>query len=239
METYMIEDPWLSIVMQTNCYNVTCNTIEDYSEHRKPLLNKETFFTTVRTQVSPDDRLLKLDKTILFVSTMNSYSWTPSDVYSNISNSNVNLYREDNFQDVINIANGAFTSDRFHNDPRISKTFADKIKLSWLKANLSQNRETVTLIYTSPNNKNILGFNSVVVKENSIAIDLISVSSEFRRLGVATELINASKKLALDRGLSLTVGTQKSNAANDLYLKNGFVLKESVFISHDTNTTFQ
>jgi ribosomal protein S18 acetylase RimI-like enzyme len=79
----------------------------------------------------------------------------------------------------------------------------------------------------------------MVIKENSIVIDLIAVSSEFRRLGVATALISASKKLALNRGLLLTVGTQKNNTANDLYLKNGFILKESIFVSHDTNITFQ
>ena len=79
----------------------------------------------------------------------------------------------------------------------------------------------------------------MVIKENSIVIDLIAVSSEYRRLGVANALIGASKKLALSRGLLLTVGTQKTNTANDLYLKNGFVLKESLFVSHDTNKMFQ
>jgi ribosomal protein S18 acetylase RimI-like enzyme len=78
----------------------------------------------------------------------------------------------------------------------------------------------------------------MVIKENSIAIDLIAVSKGFRRLGIAKKLVDAGKKLAAKRELLLTVGTQKNNIANDLYLKNGFKLKETYFVSHDTNATF-
>lgn len=235
----MNEDPWLSRVMNANCYNTTCNNIEDYLKFRKSLIDKKSFFVTVRTKISPNNEVIKYDETIRFISIMNSYSWRPNEIFSDMNNSNVNLYSNDDFQGVMSVANGSFESDRFHNDPRISKSFANRIKMDWLKDNLSQCRETITYIFTSPDSGNILGFNSMVIKENSIVIDLIAVSSEFRRLGVATALISASKKLALNRGLLLTVGTQKNNTANDLYLKNGFILKESIFVSHDTNITFQ
>ena len=235
----MNEDPWLSRVMNTNCYITACNNIEDYLKFRKSLIDKKSFFVTVRTKISPNNEVIKYDETIRFISIMNSYSWTPNEIFSEMNNSNVNLYSNDDFQGVMSVANGSFESDRFHNDPRISKSFANRIKMDWLKDNLSQCRETITYIFTSPDSGNILGFNSMVIKENSIVIDLIAVSSEFRRLGVATALISASKKLALNRGLLLTVGTQKNNTANDLYLKNGFILKESIFVSHDTNITFK
>ena len=235
----MNEDPWLSKVMNTNCYNTTCNSIEDYSKIRKLLIDINSFFVTVHTKIPPKNEEIEYDKTIRFVSTMNSYSWKPDKIFSNLNDNNIKLYDNDNFQSVMSIANGSFESDRFHNDPRISKSFANRIKMDWLKDNLSQCRETITYIFTSPNNEDILGFNSMVIKENSIVIDLIAVSSEYRRLGVANALIGASKKLALSRGLLLTVGTQKTNTANDLYLKNGFVLKESLFVSHDTNKMFQ
>jgi ribosomal protein S18 acetylase RimI-like enzyme len=238
-KAHMNEDPWLSKVMNTNCYNTAFNSIEDYSKIEKSLIDKSSFFVTIRTKDSPNNEVIKKNKTIKFVSTMNSYSWEPNEIVSDMNNINVTLYGNDDFQGVMSIANGSFKSDRFHNDPRISKSFANRIKMDWLKDNLSQCRETITYIFTSPGTKNILGFNSMVIKDNSIVIDLIAVSSEFRRLGVATALISASKKLALNRGLLLTVGTQKNNTANDLYLKNGFTLKESIFVSHDTNITFQ
>ena len=235
----MNEDPWLSRVMNTNCYNTVCNNIEDYLNFRNSLIDKKSFFVTVRTKIPPNNEVIKYDETIKFVATMNSYSWTPNETFSYRDNSNVNLYSNEDFQGVMSVANGSFESDRFHNDSRISNSFANRIKMDWLKDNLSQCRETITYIFSSSNNRNILGFNSMVIKENSIVIDLIAVSSQFRGIGVATALISASQKLALNRGLLLTVGTQKNNTANDLYLKNGFILKESIFVSHDTNTTFQ
>ena len=233
----MNEDYWLSKAMNANCYGITCKSIEAYYKHRKSLVDNETFFVTVKTKIPPKNKMFNFDS-IKFVSTMNAYSWIPSDVDLFIDNSNVKLYSDNHFQNVMNIANGAFTSDRFHNDPRISDAFADKIKLDWLKSNLLNHRETVTYIYTSPGGKNILGFNSMVIKEKSIAIDLIAISNEFRRLGIAKELVNVGKKLAVKRRLLLTVGTQSNNIANDLYLKNDFKLKETYFMFHDTNTTF-
>ena len=234
----MKPDPWLSKIMNSNCYDFSCTTIEEYLSHRKFILDLNTFFVTLRTSQSPANKLDELGKTFRYITTMNSYIWIPDSMQVSMEIENIKIYNAEDYTSVLNIADNAFTADRFHNDPRISKTFADKIKLDWLKSNLLKHRETVTFIYTSQDERNILGFNSMVIKENSIAIDLIAVSKGFRRLGIAKKLVDAGKKLAAKRELLLTVGTQKNNIANDLYLKNGFKLKETYFVSHDTNATF-
>ena len=69
----MNEDPWLSRVMNANCYNTTCNNIEDYLKFRKSLIDKKSFFVTVRTKISPNNEVIKYDETIRFISIMNSY----------------------------------------------------------------------------------------------------------------------------------------------------------------------
>jgi ribosomal protein S18 acetylase RimI-like enzyme len=229
------QDLWLSRVMNINCYNFTCSSIGEYLSFKRLNFDQKSFFVTLRTTKLPKYDLAEFDKTILFITAMNNYFWIPDKNFSISDNPFIKLYNIEDYKGVVDVANHSFTADRFHKDSRISKSLADRIKIEWLESNLLKCRETVTFVYISPFDKKVLGFNSLLINKDSIAIDLIAVSTEFRRKGVGTALINAGKKLAQDRGLRLTVGTQKDNLANSLYLKNGFILHDVLFVSHDTS----
>jgi len=229
------QDLWLSRVMNISCYNFTCNTVAEYLTFKRLNFDQKSFFITLRTKKPPEYDLAEFDKTFLFITAMNSYFWIPDKNFSISDNPFIKLYNIEDYNGIVDVANHSFNADRFHKDSRISKSLANRIKIEWLESNLLKRRETVTFVYISPFDKKVLGFNSLLINKDSIAIDLIAVSSEFRRKGVATALINAGKKLAQDRGLRLIVGTQKDNLANSLYLKNDFIFHEVLFLSHDTN----
>ena len=113
--------------------------------------------------------------------------------------------------------------------------FANKIKQEWLSANLKESRKTTNLIYKHPNNLKVVAFCSLLVRDDFLLIDLIAVSQEFRGRGIGKALISSSQLIAADSGMSLLVGTQVENNANQLYVTSGFVAQEQTFVFHDTN----
>ena len=136
------------------------------------------------------------------------------------------------FDQVLSIGKNAFEHDRFNLDKRIDKNLAIKIKQSWLQANLLRERETKNLIYKLPSNA-IIGFNSLLVTNKFLTIDLIAVNEQNRGQGIASKLVRASQIYAQGLNLPIKVGTQQGNIANKLYNNNGFVLHETLSIFHD------
>jgi GNAT superfamily N-acetyltransferase len=80
-----------------------------------------------------------------------------------------------------------------------------------------------------------VAFCSLLVRDDFLLIDLIAVSQEFRGRGIGKALISSSQLIAADSGMSLLVGTQVENNANQLYVTSGFVAQEQTFVFHDTN----
>jgi|MesohylFT_1024984.scaffolds.fasta_scaffold24326_2 hypothetical protein len=235
----MEKDIWLSRVMSTNCYKFKCDSIYEYLDIRNSVCNSGSFFTTVKTKSMPE-RLTYGDKnSIHWVSSMNTYIWNTTNYSYSKQNRNIRFYESDNFREISEIASNSFDTDRFHNDPRISKSFADKIKKEWVSSNLKGSRKSITLVYTYPNDTKVVAFNSLLVTKEFLIIDLIAVLNEFRKRGIGAELIQASQKIAADRNLPLVVGTQVKNPANHLYIKNSFKIKEQSFVFHDTDQIFK
>jgi ribosomal protein S18 acetylase RimI-like enzyme len=226
----MEQDLWLTAIMGTNCYKVNCDSINEYLYIRNSLSDIESSFITVKTRVKPENSTYGSKKQIRWVSSMNSYIWDcrKKDV-------NIYAYEPNDFIEAVEIAGNSFSTDRFHCDPRISKLFANKIKQEWLSANLKESRKTTNLIYKHPNNLKVVAFCSLLVRDDFLLIDLIAVSQEFRGRGIGKALISSSQLIAADSGMSLLVGTQVENNANQLYVTSGFVAQEQTFVFHDTN----
>jgi ribosomal protein S18 acetylase RimI-like enzyme len=104
--------------------------------------------------------------------------------------------------------------------------------MSWIGANLRQERNTKTFVSRSEDGK-IQGFSSLLLSKNLITIDLIAVDPEFRNKGIASALVRVSQEFAHSRSLPLEVGTQQTNPANRIYRKNGFILQNVLHVSHD------
>ena len=235
----MEKDIWLSKVMSTNCYKINCDSIQEYLDLRNLAYDLESFFITVKTKGIPNRFTYGNNNSIRWVSSMNTYIWNTTNYSYSKQNRNIHFYENNNFGEISEIASNSFNTDRFHNDPRISKSFADKIKKEWVSSNIKGSRESITLVYTYPNDTKVVAFNSLLVTKEFLIIDLIAVLNEFRKRGIGGELIQASQKIAADRNLPLVVGTQVKNPANHLYIKNSFKIKEQTFVFHDTNQIFK
>jgi hypothetical protein len=235
----MKEDIWLTKVMQTNCLNYSCNSIFDYLEVKKTIDLVEPYFITVKTKEAPEKNINFSDNQLKWICNMNSYVWNNNTSVSTQNNDNIFYYNEINFTAVSEIASNSFTTDRFHLDPRISKSCADKIKKEWIGGNLKGSRESINLVYKYPVDLKIVAFNSLLITDEFLIIDLIAVSNEYRGKGIGRELIKASQKLAAARNLPLIAGTLVENVANKLYAKSDFKIKEQTFVFHDTNQFFK
>ena len=184
----MEKDIWLSRVMSTDCYKFKCDSIYEYLDIRNSVCNSGSFFTTVKTKSMPE-RLTYGDKnSIHWVSSMNTYIWNTTNYSYSKQNRNIHFYESDNFREISEIASNSFNMDRFHNDPRISKSFADKIKKEWVSSNLKGSRKSITLVYTYPNDTKVVAFNSLLVTKEFLIIDLIGSAkgAEFVSAAVLT-----------------------------------------------------
>jgi ribosomal protein S18 acetylase RimI-like enzyme len=232
-------DEWLTRIMNTNCYVYKCNSIFEYLELKKTINYTEPYFCTIKVKKNSEICVENDTRSVLKICKMKTYSWNSFATIPKQLNQNISFYEFPDRQEILKIAKDSFLQDRFHSDPRISKGLADKIKSRWISDNLSRKRNSMTLVYRNPKNSKVSAFSSLLINNDSLVIDLIAVSSNFRKNGIGSELVKASQLMASLRNLPLIVGTQEENHANELYRNNNFNLIHEIFVYHDTNQVFK
>jgi ribosomal protein S18 acetylase RimI-like enzyme len=138
-------------------------------------------------------------------------------------------------KDVLTVAATSFRYSRFHLDPMVPKSIADRIKHDWVLSYLRKQRGH-RLLGAFVDNR-VAGFiailDSRVNDRHARTIDLIGVSPDFQRQGVGQELMNdfmLSNKKECD---ILRVGTQAANLPSmRLYQKLGFAIVDTSFVLH-------
>lgn len=127
--------------------------------------------------------------------------------------------------DVIAIAKKAFLFSRFHQDDHIPKSLANQIKADWVANYFCGKRGDCMIV--ARYNKKVVGFLMLV---NKVTIDLIAISLDFQRMGIASALIAyANEKIGL-----LKAGTQLNNQSSiAMYQKSGFLLKQASYVLHN------
>lgn len=137
---------------------------------------------------------------------------------------NIDFVKSEEQQGVIAIAKDAFLSSRFHQDDRIPKPLANQIKADWVRNYFLGKRGDSMIVARI--DKRIVGFLLLI---NKNVIDLISVSLNFQRRGIATAMIGfANKQVGL-----LKAGTQLNNQSSILmYQKSNFLLKQANYVLH-------
>jgi ribosomal protein S18 acetylase RimI-like enzyme len=190
------------------------------------------YFVSIKTFENPEDYVNELPGSIRYITSMNNLKWTHSS--SNlIENSQcIDEFQSKDYEEVVKITEKSFKLDRFSLDDRLPQSLQSKVKISWIGANLRQERNTKTFVSRSEDGK-IQGFSSLLLSRNLITIDLIAVGPEFRNKGIASALVRVSQEFAHSRSLPLEVGTQQTNPANRIYRKNGFILQNVLHVSHD------
>lgn len=132
---------------------------------------------------------------------------------------------KDDEKAVLGIAEDAFTSSRFYQDPNISKEIASKIKRDWV-ANYFSNERGTHMIISEGKNGEIAGFMLLIDK----TIDLIATSPFWFRQGVGLGMIAFANQ---NMGSLLRAGTQSINKASiNFYQKAGFILEKTQFVLH-------
>ena len=228
----ILYDKWLSEKLNTNCYNCKLHNVSDYIKLKSKFKLDYPYFVSIKTFESPEDYVYELPSSIRFITSMNNLKWDPSSSTLFETSQYIDDFQTKDHDEVVRITEKSFELDRFSLDNRLPQLLKGKVKVSWIAANLSQERNTKTFVSRSVDGK-IHGFSSLLLSKNSVAIDLIAVDPEFRNKGIASSLVRISQKFAHSMSQPLEVGTQQSNPANRIYRKNGFVLQNILHVSHD------
>ena len=228
----ILYDKWLSDTLNTNCYSFKSNSIFDYLELKSKFQFNHPYFVSIKTFENPEDYDHELPRSIKYITSMNNLKWDPSSSPLVETSQYIDEFQNKDYEEVLRITGKSFILDRFSLDDRLPKSLQSKVKISWIGANLRQERYTKTFVSRSEDGK-IRGFSSLLLSNKSVTIDLIAVGLEFRNKGIANSLVRVSQKFAHNRSLPLEVGTQQTNPANRIYIKNGFILQNVLHVSHD------
>jgi ribosomal protein S18 acetylase RimI-like enzyme len=132
--------------------------------------------------------------------------------------------------ETMGVAANSFVYSRFHLDHRISNDIADKVKELWVGNFFTGQRGTHMVI--AKEGQKIIGFLQIVAKVNHYIIDLVAVSNDYRKKGVAKGLIGFANTNLTDIK-SVLVGTQIANIPSiNLYEKLGFSFKSAKYVFH-------
>jgi ribosomal protein S18 acetylase RimI-like enzyme len=136
---------------------------------------------------------------------------------------------------VVGIAATAFRYSRFHLDPAVSRTVADRIKADWIESYFAGTRGEHLLVALE--NGSPAGFLAVIASaEDGRAlrtIDLIAVAEAARGQGLARALTGAFVAESAAVCDEVRVGTQAANVpATRLYESLGFSLVRAEYALH-------
>lgn len=140
------------------------------------------------------------------------------------------LARADEIDPCVQLALSAFTYDRLHRDPRVPHAVADAIRAAWVRNDM-RGRAAAPLVARIDGR--IAGFNLCLQTDRTAVIDLIAVAADFRRRGLAGQMIEAAFAHFGDTIDGIRVGTQEDNLASvKLYERAGFTLESRQVTLH-------
>lgn len=154
-------------------------------------------------------------------------------IHQNIINFNPETHKIENIEELALISG---TYSRFNTDANFTNHEYVKLYKQWILNSINDPLDTDVLIYQL--SQKILGFVTLEHKDNDFAnIGLVAVSKKARGKGIATMLIEACKKLAVEREKKfLQVVTQGDNKpAIRLYEKCQFEKSDLTYIYHFWN----
>ena len=228
-------DPWLSNQLAVPAFSVAgdtpCNALA-------AVLPTEKAFVWTKINTDAPEQLMALQEIGFRVIDMHL---TFSGIWTDTSQprSDDILVRTAQKQDrdpVCEIARSVFSHDRFHADPFIADTVADRIKAEWA-GNYFTGQRGDTMLVAVTDSGMVAGFLQLFLPEIGIVmLDLIGVSPAHQGKGIATALFteawNRYALLSPDTG-RMIFGTQASNIPScRLYETRGLRLTTSKWVLH-------
>lgn len=130
---------------------------------------------------------------------------------------------------VQSVAGDSFCFDRFHADPGIPDTVADRIKSAWAGNYFTGTRGNRMIV--AADGVSVLGFLQIIDRPDVSIIDLIAVAPGAQGRGLATAMIVHA--VASGRSVPWRVGTQIANVPSlRLYERLGFRVSSSQYVFH-------
>lgn len=125
-----------------------------------------------------------------------------------------------------------FRYSRFFTDSKLVDLGSKNIYSSWVKNSFYKNDKYFAYYKYSD-----LGFALYSYLDKTCIIELIAVSEDYKGSGVGTDILKAIESDACNKNMKqIKVGTQLANlSAINLYIKNGFRIKEFYKIYHFWN----
>jgi GNAT superfamily N-acetyltransferase len=143
------------------------------------------------------------------------------------------LARPDETEPCVSLALTAFTYDRLHRDARVPHAVADIIRAAWVRNDMT-GRAAAPLVARIDGR--VAGFNLCLQTGRTAVIDLIAVAADFRRQGLASQMIEAAFAHFGGTIDGIRVGTQEDNAASvRLYERAGFTVESRQVTLHWVN----
>ena len=139
---------------------------------------------------------------------------------------------------VREIASNSFRFSRFHSDPMISMSLANKIKAEWAGNFFNGLRGDAMLI--AEVDGVVAGFCQLIIRDSRAIIDLIAIDASCSRRGLARSLLASITGCVAKMGRPvnrIVVGTQSANVPSvNLYESFGFRLIGSNFVLHRSSS---
>lgn len=132
---------------------------------------------------------------------------------------------------TVQVAAHSFIFSRFHLDQKFSKELADYVKAEWVRNYFKGSRGEWMVL--AKKNNTVVGFLQLISdKKETLIIDLIAVDTNYRRLGIANDMIAFAEK-NLTQFKHIRVGTQVANVPSlKLYQRMGFSIIDSSYVFH-------
>ncbi|MGK5091730.1 GNAT family N-acetyltransferase [Deltaproteobacteria bacterium TL4] len=234
------EDPWLGqrLGKYAGKLNVS-ETLHELSDAEHPetvnfkkILEQSRGFLFAKVKVDDLKSVALLEKwgfhlvdTNILLS-KNLLSSTATQVFSG-----VRFTQPEDEEETVEVAQTSFVFSRFHLDPLVSNQTADHLKAEWVR-NFYQGNRGEQLIVAIVNH-HVAGFLLLLHPSSTTwVIDLIAVSPDHQRQGMAQNMISFAEQNCSDIGV-FKVGTQMANIPSlNLYQTLGFKMENAHYVFH-------
>ena len=152
-----------------------------------------------------------------------------------VSRGSIGEVRPEQHQSVLDIAGSCFQYSRFHLDPYVPVTIANRIKHDWILNYIQKKRGEK--LFAANIDEQPVGFLAVLASESDgrriRTIDLIGVNRAFQNQGVGKALVTFFINQYKGQSDYLQVSTQAANLPSmQLYQKLGFFIVKTQYVMH-------
>lgn len=215
-------EPMFSRILKVNVYNLQTADISRLQELNLLMLPKNSL-VSVRTGINDRQAYQKLKRLGFYlIGRHQTYQRNTGEKLQSGRPIVIKPLGRQGLKTARKIAAGAFTYDRFHQDPHLDKNRADATRAEWISNSI---KGGALFVLGSFSGRQLTGFISVKkTGPQAAVIDLIAVEEKYRNQGIASALIAAAcRRLRQLKLATVTVGTQAENRpSNRCYLANKF-----------------